>query len=1304
MKLNIHIPYERLADMGLKSTTVGKTSKLFDNEVNLKYLFEVSLSEFQVGLDVKHKVNQIIKALPEARIQELIHTSAIGKDPKNFIRSIQENEFENKRMYLDSLTFIFKFDNDTREKFKLPKNAITLSTGLLISGPINDRNYVFELKRIELLDLPLERVNNHLDPQIDEVVYGELSLKNNMIDISNLFNGLRKSINIFDENNALNLEKWSSFSRAFITFLESKKDLKIPVFSFSEQFVTEEEGEELSRFAELIICDKNDEIDFSNSRRFIFINPEDPQEKTWMELKSKTKFDMVDIAEKEISALESKLQVEKDAKNHSLNKLETASVQITSLEKSISDADVKIFDLQQLFNHADAEVKKIESFTKIIVETIKEDEKEKKYYLDKIAAGKKQILSLKNKAITFENDVKNSGIPKNKENKNVDNENKEIQKIESDFIIYHDQISSLESSVSNLEETFQTRKAEMKEAEEYLHSIEKTLKETNDEKKQFLKSIKELESEISNAKNNLLRIDKNIASIFAQKDPIIKFVEEYQYVEFSKAKFEICKNDERTKKTMLFPKNSFDEYVNNQLFTASNYDVGMLTKFKRIRAGIESIKNGNYKNPYLGIALDNPLKTGVYSEKPKYSINLNQKQKAAVEMAVNATSIAYLQGPPGTGKTQTISAIAQSEINSKNSNVLITSSTHEAINNFFDRLYGDSLNNPNLIYLRMTPAENARQQEEAAKYSETMMYFNFLNSMDMNILSSNDEQYEKLIKNSKKFDVSWISRIMFDELKDFENLSLEQYKNIATINEATDLEVISKQEAYQDAEYGYRRFLKRRTSQDFQDFVHDLQQVATSLFSRGKIKIDELTNANNVLSKITPDNQKGKKFNEMIRNLNGKLKSSIKTEDYNSKNINFANRALNENKINVIGITTTAAQAISVFRNKKTLFIEYPIHFEIIDEVSKSATPEITNAALLANKILLAGDYRQLPPTNEISKEMIDEFSKFLTRNEDEFSRSRLSSKNPKDLESLIKTLYDFSLFKIHAMKLNKEKGAGVTGVAYQNLDVQHRFNDEIMELVNLVYDENEKLKMPENPRPFKAIELDFDKIYDNQVIMMDTSYLSKQFIDLKTESSIVKLNYGMKSFDQVQSIDGKFSPEKSARFNEYNAYVISKTIENIFENNDKKVEPEDIGVISMTKAQTRIIKDSIQRYLSKNTKLKNINLSKITVDTVDNFQGREKEIIIVDLVAARDKLIGGTVEHKETRDVEFYKRVERINVAISRARSLLVITGAVGDYLAKDITMEIETVGGAVPRQLFNEQLNKIKRNGGWIKTWEIF
>lgn len=91
----------------------------------------------------------------------------------------------------------------------------------------------------------------------------------------------------------------------------------------------------------------------------------------------------------------------------------------------------------------------------------------------------------------------------------------------------------------------------------------------------------------------------------------------------------------------------------------------------------------------------------------------------------------------------------------------------------------------------------------------------------------------------------------------------------------------------------------------------------------------------------------------------------------------------------------------------------------------------------------------------------------------------------------------------------------------------------------------------------------------------------------------------------------------------------------------------QNVGVITPYKAQKELIRRTIQQ-----TEFVNIK-DEITVNSVDAFQGSQKDIIIYSTVKTR-------------KSITFLKSEERLNVAFSRAKRLLIIIGSI-NFLLKD-------------------------------------
>lgn len=111
-----------------------------------------------------------------------------------------------------------------------------------------------------------------------------------------------------------------------------------------------------------------------------------------------------------------------------------------------------------------------------------------------------------------------------------------------------------------------------------------------------------------------------------------------------------------------------------------------------------------------------------------------------------------------------------------------------------------------------------------------------------------------------------------------------------------------------------------------------------------------------------------------------------------------------------------------------------------------------------------------------------------------------------------------------------------------------------------------------------------------------------------------------------------------------------------------------EIGIISPYAEQVRYLSDEIE----KEPAFIGLNLE---VNTIDGFQGQEKDVIFISLVRSNDK-----------SELGFIKDNRRLNVAMTRARKKLVIIG------------DSATIGN---HPLYNELLNHIEKNGFLDSAW---
>lgn len=125
---------------------------------------------------------------------------------------------------------------------------------------------------------------------------------------------------------------------------------------------------------------------------------------------------------------------------------------------------------------------------------------------------------------------------------------------------------------------------------------------------------------------------------------------------------------------------------------------------------------------------------------------------------------------------------------------------------------------------------------------------------------------------------------------------------------------------------------------------------------------------------------------------------------------------------------------------------------------------------------------------------------------------------------------------------------------------------------------------------------------------------------------------FGVEAFEQKN--------QKSYSFqNEHEAQKVHDLIEELLQ---MGIRDDQIGVITPYQAQVRLLK---KKFLKKD----------IEINSIDGFQGREKEVIFLSLVRAN-----------EDGNLGFLKDLRRLNVAITRAKRKLIIIGH-GDTLKND-------------------------------------
>lgn len=169
-------------------------------------------------------------------------------------------------------------------------------------------------------------------------------------------------------------------------------------------------------------------------------------------------------------------------------------------------------------------------------------------------------------------------------------------------------------------------------------------------------------------------------------------------------------------------------------------------------------------------------------------------------------------------------------------------------------------------------------------------------------------------------------------------------------------------------------------------------------------------------------------------------------------------------------------------------------------------------------------------------------------------------------------------------------------------------------------------------------------------------SFPSQHFYENKLQPSPEAANRKLELKQQPQTYADVLAPNSSNLFievNHQNQTLSSPEEAEIIAGIVKEaiacgINPHEIGVVTPYRGQVRLIRQKIQEITNKNEQEK---LASVLVNTVESMQGQEKDIMIVSLVTSDPNYAA--------ERAEFYFNVNRLNVAITRARVKRIVVGS---------------------------------------------
>ena len=691
-------------------------------------------------------------------------------------------------------------------------------------------------------------------------------------------------------------------------------------------------------------------------------------------------------------------------------------------------------------------------------------------------------------------------------------------------------------------------------------------------------------------------------------------------------------------------------------------------------------------------------------------LRLNESQRKAVLASIHCSDLALLQGPPGTGKTTVIAEIIWQIISQNPKHkILLTSETNLAVDNALDRLLNTKGVNQKLVdYTTLIKplrfGKVGKMDEEGAKYSVDRI-MSWLDSTyiaeeidDEIILEDTDEDFQedsekhrvennavqdwmkRIASRAKNTDPKyatalkdWAMELSFpkSEVKILFKEKYFEYSNIigstcsssGSFSFKNEFSKLSLQKLFITycKEKKYEESFKEIKSQIENGFDNDDFSIEEKICRRLRIKPNELSG---FLKKPTYTFIQTIFFNELneLKYLNEKFPNSNKIPRLIAR-FGFQNNTealLQINQSNTISFDTV-----------------------IMDEASKATPPEMLLPLCFGKRSIIIGDHRQLPPM----------------LNEKDFKEALEEAGATELAAEIDQEFLETSQFE--RMILNEN----ISPTIFARCNIQYRMHPDINEVIKQFYIDDggleaaDELKQGANENYSSGNSQKPDNVFSRHHGL----YL-KDFVSPDVHTIWVNVNgeekregtslFNDQEIDAVQKIIKLL--KQAEGFNEFQSHW------DYIKDDFKRLQEQQIGVITFYGEQKKKLK----------AKLTGVGVP-LKINSVDKFQGMERNIIIVSTVRSdkqfmtkndfqrvKEKLNisllkdeGGNVI-ATNNEIGFAKLPQRLNVALSRAKRLLIVVGNKNFF---------EQFTDSKGRPLYKNAISEIEKRGKIIEANQL-
>lgn len=406
-------------------------------------------------------------------------------------------------------------------------------------------------------------------------------------------------------------------------------------------------------------------------------------------------------------------------------------------------------------------------------------------------------------------------------------------------------------------------------------------------------------------------------------------------------------------------------------------------------------------------------------------------------------------------------------------------------------------------------------------------------------------------------------------------------------------------------------------------------------------------------------------INENIRPIISEWIEELNNPSENTRQIFFDTYA---EYINVVGATCSSIGKLSSTGRPTRFFNDYlsvyhptvpfweakkkKIKFNLViqDEASKASPPELALPCIYGEKAIVIGDHRQLPPMVD-TIEFKENLKYLRTKSKDtEYRKSikRLIGTIDNNVKSFERSHFE-TLFKQIPSNLKT------------TFNLQYRMHPAINETIKQFYIEEGGLEcglvvpvdLGVNSHDLNNFASRHHGIEVDDLLKSDTHVLWLNVDTPEYKKGTSRVNYG-----EIEAVDYLIEQiSNSEKFIEFSSFWP-----------DELIEEKQIGIITFYGAQSAMLGKLKEKYPE----------IPLRISPVDRFQGMERNIIIVSTVRSRSiaDFPNQKPDYEKYEDLGYPAQTSlgfaefpnRLNVALSRAKRLLIIVGNAEHFSQKEV------------------------------------